>query len=138
MNYEAVSIKIASQRRMERIPIMGAAGRTKDVIVKTSDALVSFCGFQVPDPAFIFEFQAILSEFIAKRLSSYKENEFLNGITDVSDANIQFYITRKQDRLEIALETSGGENLATIDLDNIKAKALAAIVNKAVHAVEFN
>ena len=99
--------------------------------------LIHICCFKVSDPTFALELQAILEEFISKKLSSYKETTFLNSIFNTDDNDTQFYITRKENVLSITLQDYEGVIQAVMELDAIKAKALAAIVNKAIHVMDL-
>ena len=137
MDYQGIYIRIEKRRYIERIPTDGPYSKAKDVVASENTVLVHLCGFKVLDPAFVFEFQAILEEFISKKLSSYKETTFLNSIFNTDDNDTQFYITRKENVLSITLQDYEGVIQAVMELNAIKAKALAAIVNKAIHVMDL-
>ena len=137
MDYQGVDIRVVKRRYTVRIPIEGLPGRTKDVVVIENAPVVFLCGMKVLDPAFIFEFQAILEAFLAKKLSSYKETTFINSIFDTDYDGTQFYITRKESILLITLQDNEEVIQAVMELDIIKARAVAVIVAKAVHITDL-
>ena len=122
MDYQTIDIQTKKRRYVERIPVEGLPGRTKDVVTSENAVLIHLCGLKVPDPAFVFEFQAILEEFIAKKLNSYKETTVLNSILDTENDEIQFYITRKESLLLITLQDREDFIQAVVELDTLRAK----------------
>ena len=137
MDYLGIDIRIEKRRYIERIPTDGPYSKMKDVVASENTVLIHLCGFKVPDPTFAFELQAILEEFINKKLGSYKETTSLNSIFHTDDNDTLFYITRKESLLLITLQDYEGVIQAVMELDAIKARALAALVSKAIHVMDL-
>ena len=137
MEFKGIDIQVEKRRYIERIPTDGPYGKMKDLIVTESTIAIRIGGTKIPDPAFPFEFLAILEEFIAKKLNAYKEDETLNYITETEDSLFSIYITRQGNILQITRMLSVGDVPIDFELDMIEAKTVASMLHKAIYAIEL-
>ena len=148
MEYCGVTIKVEKRQAFYEVPIRKPGNADSDFVsltrgpgkqaLSTSVSLnVFIAGYEVVDHAFLYELRAILEEFINKRLGERKPGRSINAVIEPFGIDYgAISIERVEAQLVFKL-VDHDMTTSLVALDAVRAKALHAILNKALQYADF-
>ena len=98
---------------------------------------VSLCGYRIIDLAFIFELRVILADFAAKRLGPQRQGYGINRVQKPFGSECDGVCILREDSQLFIKRIDDERSVLLASFDIISAKTLLDILNKAIHASDF-